>query len=101
MNSHVVPMWRRNVYGKLDIAHVGGDQVAQRQLDGWYDSPDKVPAAKPGEAVDLAPHPAPAVHPAHQGPFGSVHGEVTKAAKAAVRARGQARINGRFVKARA
>lgn len=90
MSSHVVPMWKRNWAGKLDIAHVDGDDVAQRKVEGWFDSPDKVPSALPG-TVELDPQPEPLKVPPHQGPYGSVHGEGAREAERSVRARGRPR----------
>lgn len=97
--SHLVPGFQRNASGRVVHRYFDG---ADWPADGWYDSPDKVPGALPGQppVERYDPVTDPIVAPKPYGAFGTVYGEKTQAQKAHEQALSSPRKNGKFSKGR-
>ena len=98
--SHLLPGFQRNAAGRIIHRYFDG---AEWPVDGWYDSPDKVPGTLPGQLTgeDLPPPQADVLgKPKPYGAYGTVYGEKTKEQKAHEQAKGSKRSRGgRFQKA--
>jgi hypothetical protein len=96
---HLVPGFQRSASGRIVHRQFDGDEWP---VDGWFDSPDKVPGSLPGQQIGqdrVDPAPEILAMPKPYGAYGTVYGEKTQEQKAHEQAIAAPRKNnGRFTK---